>query len=504
MKAVGIDLGTTYTLLSVIQDDARWWCVPNREGKLQTPSVVQLRPNEVVVGQIALETAHLFPNETVTEVKRSMGDPEWSWWANNKSYSAVDISSFVLEKVIRDSTERLGEAIRDVVLTVPAHFGDHQRKATLQAASQAGLEVLRLINEPTAAALAAGYDDLEDGDLLLVVDLGGGTFDVTALLWNQRNLEVIASRGEAYLGGQDWDDLLVHHAASLFISEHGADPLDYPESFRKLQTACRQAKHQLSLRSSLTIPVEHNQLQSNFQLSLSYFKKLSEDLLAQLSNHIAIMEEELHELLPPKRVQLVGGSTRMPMIRELLQQRYPDSVINHERPDTSVSLGAAYQAYLLQQSRETKTSFLIPKLFQSDESEIARLPGQTISQSQQEQTLLNLQDINNHTLGVVVLDSLGQEKVKSIVPAFSRLPSVFKYTFHTAYHNQVTLDIELVEGESPFPNDCLQVGKFVVENLPARPAGQPVNLTFNYDANGTLSIQVLDVGTGVLHSPTPE
>lgn len=493
MLPVGIDLGTTLTTIATITDEGKWWCIPNAHGHIATPSVVQFRDNTVCVGQEALNTAHLYPQDTVSEFKRHMGDSEWWWWTAQKEYSATDLSAMVMDSVVKQASQRLSSPIKEVVLAVPAHFGDLQRQATLEAAKQANLHVLRLINEPTAASLPVGYQDLEDGDVLLVADLGGGTFDISALLWENQNLQTLATRGDGFLGGQDWDDLIVHQAALSFLSQFGMDPLNSPETCRLLQVRARQAKHELSLSENTNLYFSMEGQSLAFPLSRGLLLSWSKPLLERITGLFEMIQRDIHPHVP-KRIQLVGGGSSMPWILDLVTNLFPSTTLLREKPCEVVALGAAYQAQLL--IEKPKQLSVTSKSLVPNEAEANRLPGATRTATEKHLSPTDLRDVNTHTLGLVVLDSQGNRLAKPILPAFTPLPARREFTFYTAYNNQVSLQLELVEGESLFPDDCLPVGTFEIEQLPPRPAGQAIVVTFHYNPSGNLSIEVHDVGLG--------
>lgn len=498
MKAYGIDLGTTKTAIATIQSDGSWYCIPNREGQDATPSVVYFsQTTGPVVGQHALDMALVAPAEVVLQSKRYMGQSDWAWSAQHSLYSATDIATFILQKICADAQQHIHDVIQQAVISVPAHFSEIQRRATMDAAKRAGLQPLLLINEPTAASLAFGYQDLCDGDVLVVLDLGGGTLDISVLQWETMNLHVLVSSGDGYLGGQDWDELMLHHAAAFFIAEHGLDPLDDPWSHQHLRHQVIQAKHMLSTRNSTSFLIHHRNKTSFYSLQRPVWEAMSQPLLSRVERCC----RSLWEHVPPglssiQRVQLVGGSTYMPMIQQLARQQFPQARMVQEQPDKAVVLGAAIQAHQLVATRTPEYQRAThPTVFRETRHEpkstIPRLPGQIVAEVPVQHKIPIMHDVNTHRLGLVVLSAQGSSLVETLIPQYSPLPWTYQGTYHTAYDNQVTLELQLVEGESTEPSQCIALGTFSISGLAPLPAGQRIDISFTYDRSGLLHVQVL-------------
>tara|TARA_B100000609_G_scaffold199382_1_gene202506 strand:+ start:4126 stop:5673 length:1548 start_codon:yes stop_codon:yes gene_type:complete len=475
----GIDLGTTNSAIARVDDRNHIEVLPNQEGDRLTPSAVLFEGESLYVGNVAAEASGHEGGDVVRDVKRFIGDEHWLWEHNDIFYTPSDIHAIILKKLAQDAEQYTSIPVKDAVISVPAYFNDLQRKATLEAASLAGIRVHRLINEPTAAALAYGYDLPDEDGLQLVVDLGGGTFDVTLLQKNGTTLDIIASNGHARLGGKDWDDRLIHYFSVDFVTHYGVDPLDDPIAYQQLQQRTRSTKHALSRRNKSFLSLSHAGFQHQLQIDRETFESLGKPLLDQCKALCDLVLEDANTSWAAlQNVFLVGGATRMPSIQAWITNAWGKPGISTVNPDEAVVKGAALEAARIANTQHNPTPHA-----QAEPSPY-RLKGS-----------VQARDITNHTLGIVVLDSLGRSFVDTLLPRHTSLPASTQHVYYTAYDNQVSVTIQLVEGESKLPEECVEIGSCEITGLPPRPAGQRVELHLGYDLNGALSVELYDTGS---------
>jgi molecular chaperone DnaK len=463
-RAVGIDLGTTNSVVAVLEGNEPR-VIANAEGHRTTPSVVAFAKNsEVLVGDQAKRQAITNPDRTIRSVKRHMGS-DWSVEVDGKKYTAQEISARILMKLKRDAEAFLGEDVAEAVITVPAYFGDAQRQATKEAGQIAGLEVLRIVNEPTAASLAYGLDKQNDRQIL-VYDLGGGTFDVSVLEIGEGVFEVKATSGDTSLGGDDWDERVIEWLVKEFKNEQGVDLSKDPMAMTRLKEAAEKAKIELSSVSETEINLPFitatnegpiHMLQS---LSRSEFQHMTEDLVAktrhpfeQALKDAGISVGDIDDVI------LVGGSTRMPAVQDLVRElagKQPHQGVN---PDEVVALGAAIQAGVLK----------------GDVSGILLL------------------DVTPLTLGV---ETEGGVFTK-MIERNTTIPTRRSEKFTTAADNQPEVEIHVLQGERAMAGDNKSLGRFKLPGIPPAPRGIPqIEVTFDIDANGIVSVSAKDLGTG--------
>src|SRR4051794_12952384 len=470
-KAVGIDLGTTNSVVSVLEAGEPT-VIPNAEGGRTTPSVVGFsKSGEVLVGEVAKRQAITNPDRTIRSVKRHMGT-SWTIDIDGKAYTAQEISARILQKLKRDAESYLGESVAQAVITVPAYFDDAQRQATKEAGEIAGLEVLRIINEPTAAALAYGLDKEGADQTILVFDLGGGTFDVSVLEIGDGVFEVKSTAGDTHLGGDDWDQKVMDWLVASFKGDHGVDLSADKMAMQRLKEAAEKAKIELSSTQSTQVNLPFITATSNGPLHLDYaltrakFQEMTADLLdrcrvpfEQAIKDANISKGDLDHVI------LVGGSTRMPAVTDLvvsLSGKEPHKGVN---PDEVVAVGAAIQAGVLK----------------GDVKDVLLL------------------DVTPLSLGI---ETKGGVMTK-LIERNTTIPTKRSEVFTTAEDMQPSVEIHVLQGEREMATFNKTLGKFQLVDLPPAPRGVPqIEVTFDIDANGIVSVSARDRATGKQQSMT--
>ena len=470
-KAVGIDLGTTNSVVAVLEGGEPT-VIANAEGSRTTPSVVAFaKDGEVLVGEVAKRQAITNPDRTIRSVKREMGT-NWSIDIDGKDYNAQEVSARTLMKLKRDAEAYLGDTVTEAVITVPAYFDDAQRTATQEAGKVAGLEVLRIINEPTAAALAYGLEKGDEDQTILVFDLGGGTFDVSVLEIGDGVFEVKSTSGDTSLGGDDWDERVITWLVESFTNDHGVDLSKDNMAMQRLKEAAEKAKIELSASQSTQINLpfvtatDAGPLHMDYALSRSKFQELTSDLLERCRKPFeqAIKDAGL-SMSEIEHVILVGGSTRMPAVTELVQTmtgKEPNKSVN---PDEVVAVGAAVQAGVLR--GEVKDILLL--------------------------------DVTPLSLGI---ETKGGVMTK-MIERNTTIPTRRTEVYTTAEDNQPSVEIHVLQGEREMSQFNKTLGKFQLVDIPPAPRGVPqIEVTFDIDANGIVHVSAKDRATGKEQSIT--
>ncbi|MFI0485093.1 Hsp70 family protein [Actinomadura sp. 9N215] len=466
--AIGIDLGTTFSAAAVIRPGGRPELLWNREGDHLTPSVVLFQDaGQVLVGKTAKNAAKDLPDDCVQFVKRQMGNPGWSFADSHGGvHGAEELSGLILRRLAEDAAEALGEVVRDVVITVPAYFDDARRTATRQAGEIAGLNVLRLINEPTAAGIAFGSGDMPSGTLL-VYDLGGGTFDVTVMRVGGDELEVIATTGDRNLGGFDFDNRLMEHVAGEVLARGGPDLNDDGRLQGELREKCEQAKHALTRTAQTRLFFSDPQGTYTVTVTRDEFERLTEDLLARTADAVdEVLDEARLSWTGIDRLLLVGGSTKMPMVREMIERvsgKAPDTSVN---PDEAIALGAAIVA----------------------EHELAR------RDRPEAEIPYTIQDVTSQGLGVIAVeDDLVTDYNQIIIAKNTRIPCQEFQVFETVAHHQRRLDLQVTEGDDDDPDYVTKLVERPITLPGGLPKGAPIKVVMSYDIDGVVHVELIDL-----------
>ncbi|GAB2320144.1 molecular chaperone DnaK [Alkalibacterium sp. s-m-28] len=462
-KVIGIDLGTTNSAVSVLEGgEAK--IIPNKEGNRTTPSVVSFKNGEIQVGEVAKRQAITNPN-TVISIKRHMGE-DFKVEAEGKTYTPQQVSAFILQHLKDYAEDYLGEDVTNAVITVPAYFNDSQRQATKDAGKIAGLEVDRIVNEPTAASLAYGLDKVDKDEKILVFDLGGGTFDVSILELGDGVFEVMATAGDNHLGGDDFDEKIIDYLVAEFKKENGVDLSKDKMALQRLKDAAEKAKKDLSGVSSTQISLpfisagESGPLHLEMTLTRAKFDEITDDLVTRTKNPVrqalkdaGLSKSDIDEVI------LVGGSTRIPAVVEAVKAETGKEPNRSVNPDEVVAMGAAVQGGVI--SGEVKDIVLL--------------------------------DVTPLSLGI---ETMGGVFTK-LIERNTTIPTSKSQVFSTAADNQPAVDVHVLQGERPMAKDNKTLGRFQLTDIPPAPRGVPqIEVSFDIDKNGIVNVSAKDLGTG--------
>jgi len=518
-RIFGIDLGTTYSSIAYVDEYGKAVIIPNAENERVTPSVVFFDDDSIVIGDVAKESSKLYPNEVVSFVKRSMGEPNFIFLHNSEEYRAEEISAYILKKLAQDAEQFLGEPVTDVVITCPAYFGINEREATRKAGEIAGFNVRHIINEPTAAAIAYGSLDSNEDRVVLVYDLGGGTFDITMIDIRKDSVEVICTGGDHNLGGKDWDDRIVAHMVELFQNETGTDEdiLDDPDTWQDLQLSAEKAKKILSQRPKTPISVTHGGERVKMLVDREKFEEITEDLLERTIEFTKEMLEEAKNkgYQSFDEIILVGGATRMPQIKSRIEEIFSVTPKIFD-PDEAVAKGAAIYGWKL-----SLNDGLIERLSQKANKPIAQIDdisqmieskeisAQDFKEAAQavadntgytlpsiERSMLKVKNVTSKSFGIVAHTPQDDEIVFNIVLRNTTVPITTKKNFYTAVQNQKTVLIRIMESETSRvevpPEHAVEIKTAVLNLPPNLPADLPIEITFTLNEEGRLHITALE------------
>ena len=475
-KVIGIDLGTTISAMAYVNEMGRPAIIPNAEGHNITPSAVMIRENKRIVGRKAKNSAIARPDNVFQFIKRRMSDPDYVFTdESGNQHRPEELSGTILKKLKQDAQKALGEEVTKAVITVPAYFGDLERQRTKQAGEIAGFEVLDIINEPTAAAIAYGLKQAQESMTILVYDLGGGTFDVTVMQVSAGELKVLASDGNKFLGGYDFDEAICNFFAERFQSEHNVDPLETLQTYQDFLSRAETAKIDLStdVEASVMLTAAGKVLdieltQENFEKLISHrinqTQKLTEDVLSQASLDWGKVD----------KVLLVGGSTRIPLVQKMVKEltnKEPEIGFN---PDEVVALGAAVYAASLGN---------VP---------VRGAGGKEIA-------VVKVRNVTAHSLGIIAKNKYGKDFNSKLIKKNTEIPAEGEDNYTTVEDNQTTVQIQIIQGEDENPDYCDKVGDAgLLTGIPPKPKGVPqIKVWLSYDRSGIVHLRAQELESGV-------
>jgi molecular chaperone DnaK len=470
---VGIDLGTTFSVVAYIDVDGKAQAIPNDQQQLITPSVVDLSSDPPIVGDEAKERQALGDEGVYAFFKRDMGNPSALYFESNQKYTPVDLSTLVLKYLKRSAEEFLKESVTDAVITVPAYFNNMQREATLEAGRNAGLNVLRIINEPTAAAYAYGIRPTATQAKILVYDLGGGTFDVSLVEITANELRVIATAGDHMLGGKDWDDRILLYLTSEFDREFGVELLG--DEINDLMILAERTKISLSAKQTVKVSVKKGTSSASYEVTRSQLEDLTRDLMERTEMLVnQVLADATLTWSEIGGVVLVGGSTRMPIVRDYVERMSGKPPLTGCNPDEAVALGAAIQAAMDVEQRQA--------------TPIMQLAGR--------KTAI---DVISHSLGMIAQNEDGTQYINSIIVQKNQpIPcqQTRPYQLRLRKSEENRLEVFMTQGETTDPMSCAYLGKYVFTGIPVIHARSAViDLTYAYDRNGVVQVSAIERST---------
>lgn len=466
---VGIDLGSTNSAMAYIDKNGNPQIIPNREGERITPSVILFEGDTPIVGSVAKNDSITDPLNTVQFVKRQIGNPGFKFInENGESFTPEELSALILKRLKMDAEEYLGEEIDSAVITVPAYFDDTQRRATWDAGEIAGLNVLKIINEPTAAALSYGLLQKQEKQTIMVYDLGGGTFDVTIMSLSDEEVNICATGGDRNLGGFDFDNKIIEYIQKAFENEHGIDIYDDFIAMQELREKAEACKKTLSSRKKTLINISSEGKSLRQEVTRENFNSMIEPLINRTILIMrSVLEDAAMEWEDIDKILLVGGSTRVKLVNEIIENETgikPSSEIN---PDEAVAIGAAIQAQICSMANGTGND--------------------TTSNANKV-----IKDVNSHSLGVICNNfNTGELMNQIILPRNTQIPASYSQVFTTNHDNQEYVELQVTEGEDEDPAYVRIIGRSLI-NLPPRPKGSPLRIIISYDENGLIHADAFD------------
>lgn len=484
--AVGIDLGTTYSCIAYLNEHGEPISIPNKDGELATPSVVLFDGQQVIVGTEALRNSIRHPDRVVVHAKRYMGNPSHRWKIGGKSYSPVDISTYILKSMLDNAREKLGPVER-AVITVPAQFSDIQRQATVEAGKRAGLKQVDIINEPVAAALCfvlgtegIWFTELATSQTIMVVDLGGGTFDLSLVRYQKNEVSVIASGGDLHLGGLDWNKALEVAIAKQFQKEFGVDLTKDRENAQALALEAEQTKRSLSVRPRAALVAMAGGHRKTYQIEQEQFERLTKGLIDRVEElTVGLLKERKMGWAKVDVVLTTGGSSRMPMVRAMLKRLSGRTLNTSLSPDQSIAHGATYYAGMLLSNSEFAQSILTPKAAEKLAS-------------------FKQQSVNARSLGVLVRDDKTGGRIPHyIMPASTPLPVEVTQVYGTIVPNQRRVILRIVESGTAADATFVELGTCQIEPLPeSLPVESEVEVKISYDEQARVHVSAKILATG--------
>jgi molecular chaperone DnaK len=514
-QVFGIDLGTTYSCIAQVDEYGKPVVLANFENERTTPSVVFFEDDgSVIVGNEAKNMLKTDPQKVVSFIKRNMGDPNFLFIHNETQYKPEEISSFILKKLVKDASEKVGFEIKDVVITCPAYFGINEREATKIAGEIAGLNVKSIINEPTAAALTYGIDQVQD-QTVLVYDLGGGTFDITMIQVKPQAIDVVVTGGDHNLGGKNWDNALMSYFADKFKEETGIedDIFSNPETSGDLQINAESAKKTLSQRDKTKVNVLYGTDRVTVEVTKEKFNEITQDL----AERTIMLTKQMLEDASKKgfttfdKILLVGGSTRMPQIKEILEQNFPNTSIESFDPDESVAKGAAIYGQQLALNGELikrlseklgvseediKLDKVSEKELKEAEQDVADKTGLTLGAVKKARTKIG--NVVSKSFGILAFVNDSEQKVVNMILKQTTVPAEISQTFATHEANQENVEISVFENELSDNNVEIsmskEIGTGLIDGIPSNlPAGSPIQVTFKINEEGRLDIHAMEM-----------
>ena len=516
-KIFGIDLGTTYSSCACVDEYGKAAVIPNAENQRVTPSVVFFDGENIVVGDVAMESSKLYPDDVVSFVKRSMGEPDFVFEHNSQFYRAEEISGYILRKVVQDAEYSIGEKITDVVITCPAYFGINEREATRIAGEIAGFNVRQIINEPTAAAIACGAAESSKERVVLVYDLGGGTFDITMIDIKHDSIEVVCTGGDHNLGGKDWDDRIVANLVRQFQSKTGMedDILEDPDTCQELQLSAEKAKRILSQREITPTSITYGGERVKVELTREKFEEITHDLIERTIalTHGILEEAKKKGYETFDEIILVGGSTRMPCVVKRIKEEFSVEPKIFD-PDEAVAKGAAIYAWKLSINDDLvkriaeKTNQAIDNV--DDTAELLEsAPEQLVKEVTKQmaddigcilpvlqRSMVKIKNVTSKSFGIVVRNPQNEEMVFNLILKNAAIPVDVKRTFYTAIADQKTVLIRIMENETSEetapPEQSIEIGTAVLSLPPGLPVDLPIEISFNINNEGRLQINAVE------------